>query len=56
MAPRKKQIPFNDIKGLKTLQNEDWTHEEMAKYYSKIFEEKVSRRTIERRLKELDEK
>ena len=57
MAPRKKRIPLEDVTilGLKTLQDEDWTHEAMARYYTEKLGEPYSRRTIERELKKLKE-
>jgi len=53
---RKKTVPFEDITilGLKTLRNEDWTHEAMASYYTEKMGEHYSRRTIERLLKKLE--
>ncbi|MDD2299103.1 MAG: hypothetical protein PHN69_03575 [Candidatus Pacebacteria bacterium] len=57
MAPKKKKIPLEDltILGLKTLKDEDWTHEAMANYYTEKLGEHYSRRTIERELKKLKE-
>ena len=58
MAPkRKKTVPFEDITilGLKTLRDDNWTHEAMAVYYTKKMGIHYSRRTIERLLKILEE-
>lgn len=57
MAPKKKKVPFEDITilGLKTLRDEDWTHNAMARYYTEKLGEHYSRRTIERELKRLEE-
>jgi Ulp1 family protease len=61
MAPRKKQIPIDDIKikidikGLKTLKDKGWSNQAIADYYTENLHEKIGRKTIERRLKELEE-
>ena len=47
MAPRRKEIPFEDVKGLKTLLKDGFTQEQIAEYYH------VSRRTVKRRIDEL---
>ena len=59
MPPNKKQIPFDDIKGLKSfipkLEQGKITQEEIADYYSKKLNIKVSQETISRRIQELRE-
>ena len=57
MAPRKKKIPFDDvvIRGLRTLKEMGYTHEEMAEYYTLKYQTPYSRRTVERWLKKLEE-
>lgn len=49
MSRPKKQIPFEDIKGLKTLLAEGKTKEEIAEIFG------VNEKTISRRLKEIKE-
>jgi hypothetical protein len=57
MDPRRRKIPFDDvvIMGLRTLKERGYTHEEMAEYYALKLQRTVSRRTVERRLKKLEE-
>ena len=55
MPRPKKDIPFEDIKGLKTLIEEGLTQEEIAIYYTEIGI-KVDRVTISRRVKEIKER
>ena len=59
MPPNKKHIPSNDVKGLKSflkkLEQNEVTQEEIAEYYSKKLNMKVSQETISRRIKELQE-
>lgn len=55
MPPNKKLIPLEDIKGLKTLLNEDKTMSEIAAYYSEKLGFRVGRMTISRRIQELNE-
>jgi transposase len=50
MPRPKKEIPFEDIKGLKTLIAEGKTQEEIGKIFG------VDQKTISRRVKELKEK
>jgi len=56
MAPKRKIVPLDDIKGLKTLRDENWSHESMAAYYSEKMQVPYSRRTIERWLLILEER
>lgn len=57
MPPNKKQIPYEDIKGLKAfipkLEQGKITQEEIANYYSKKLNIKVSQETISRRIQEI---
>jgi DNA-binding MarR family transcriptional regulator len=48
MPRPKKQIPLNDIKGLKTLLDEGLNQEQIADYYG------VDQATISRRIKEME--
>jgi predicted transcriptional regulator len=50
MPRPKKEIPFEDIKGLKTLLDEGKTQEEIGEIFG------VDQKTISRRVKELKEK
>lgn len=49
MPPHRKEIPFYDVKGLKTLLEDGKNVTQIANYYG------VSRRTVKRRIKELEE-
>jgi Ulp1 family protease len=46
MAPRKKQIPIDDINilGLKTLKDKNWSNKAIADYYTEKLHEKISRK------------
>lgn len=53
MAPKRKEIPFDDviihIKGLRTLHTvEKKSQDEIAAYYSEKYKTKYSRRTVKR--------
>lgn len=48
MPPHRKDIPFYDVKGLKTLLGEGKNVTQIANYYE------VSRRTVRRRIEELE--
>ena len=54
MARPRIWIPFEDIKGLKTLQNEGLTQQEIAEYMTKMLPYRVTRQRIGDRLKNLN--
>lgn len=60
MAPKRKQIPFNDvkieIKGLRTLwEEEKLSKTKIAEYYTKVFGTNISRETVRRNIKRMEE-
>ena len=53
MARPTKQIPFDNVKGLKTLLEEGKTQDEIAAYFSEKLGIKCSQQTISNKIKEL---
>lgn len=58
MAPKRKELPEDDIQitifGLRTLRSKGMSLEGMAQYYSGVFDESYSRRTVKREIDRID--